>query len=66
MATKPRILVVEDEPGIADTIRYALATDGFEPVCVGTGAEALGVLGGQGGEGGERRGRRGRSGPCRS
>jgi len=38
---KPRILVVEDEPGIADTIRYALATDGFEPVCCGTGAEAL-------------------------
>jgi two-component system catabolic regulation response regulator CreB len=38
---KPRILVVEDEPGIADTIRYALASDGFEPVCVGTGAEAL-------------------------
>lgn len=38
---KPRILVVEDEPGIADTIRYALASDGFEPVCVGTGADAL-------------------------
>jgi two-component system catabolic regulation response regulator CreB len=44
MAVKPRILVVEDEPGIADTIRYALATDGFEPVCVGTGAEALAAL----------------------
>jgi two-component system catabolic regulation response regulator CreB len=41
---KPRILVVEDEPGIADTIRYALATDGFEPVCVGTGAAALEAL----------------------
>lgn len=38
---KPRILVVEDEPGIADTIRYALKTDGFEPVCCSTGAEAL-------------------------
>jgi two-component system catabolic regulation response regulator CreB len=44
MQTRPRILVVEDEPGIADTIRYALATDGFEPVCVGTGAEALVAL----------------------
>jgi two-component system catabolic regulation response regulator CreB len=44
MPAKPRILVVEDEPGIADTIRYALATDGFEPVCVGTGAEALAAL----------------------
>ena len=38
---KPRILVVEDEPGIADTIRYALATDGFEPTVCATGAEAL-------------------------
>ncbi len=45
MNSRPRILVVEDEPGIADTIRYALATDGFEPVCVGTGAEALAALG---------------------
>jgi two-component system catabolic regulation response regulator CreB len=38
---KPRILVVEDEPAIADTIVYALATDGFEPDWCGTGAEAL-------------------------
>jgi two-component system catabolic regulation response regulator CreB len=45
MPVKPRILVVEDEPGIADTIRYALATDGFEPTCVGTGAEAFAMLG---------------------
>ena len=28
---KPRILIVEDEPGIADTLQYALRTDGFEP-----------------------------------
>lgn len=42
---KPRILVVEDEPGIADTIRYALATDGFEPILCGTGEEALSKLG---------------------
>ncbi len=38
---KPRILIVEDEPGIADTLQYALRTDGFEPVWVGTGAEAV-------------------------
>jgi two-component system catabolic regulation response regulator CreB len=43
---KPCILVVEDEPGIADTIRYALATDGFEPVVCGTGQEALARLAG--------------------
>ncbi len=38
---KPRILVVEDEPAIADTIVYALATDGFEPQWCATGADAL-------------------------
>jgi two-component system catabolic regulation response regulator CreB len=36
-----RILVVEDEPAIADTISYALATDGFEPVWRATGQAAL-------------------------
>jgi two-component system catabolic regulation response regulator CreB len=43
---KARILVVEDEPGIADTIRYALSTEGFEPVCCGTGEEALQAIAG--------------------
>jgi two-component system catabolic regulation response regulator CreB len=38
---KPRILVVEDEPAIADTIVYALATDGFEPEWCATGAAAV-------------------------
>ena len=38
---KPRILVVEDEPGIADTIRYALSSEGFDPVWCSTGAAAL-------------------------
>jgi two-component system catabolic regulation response regulator CreB len=38
---KPRILIVEDEPGIADTIQYALRTDGFEPLWCATGEEAL-------------------------
>jgi two-component system catabolic regulation response regulator CreB len=41
MLTKPTILVVEDEAGIADAIRYVLASDGFEPVCCATAAEAL-------------------------
>jgi two-component system catabolic regulation response regulator CreB len=39
--TKPRILIVEDEPGIADTLQYALRTDGFEPSWCGTGLAAL-------------------------
>ncbi len=41
---KPSILIVEDEPGIADTLRYALATDGFEPHWVATGEAALARL----------------------
>ena len=41
MLSKPRILVVEDEPGIADTIRYVLATDGFAPVCCVSADQAL-------------------------
>ena len=38
---KPKILIVEDEPGIADTIQYALRTDGFEPAWCATGEDAL-------------------------
>ena len=38
---KPRVLIVEDEPGIADTLQYALRTEGFEPAWVATGEEAL-------------------------
>ncbi len=41
MLTKPRILVVEDESGIADTIQYVLATDGFTPVICSTAQQAL-------------------------
>ncbi len=37
----PRILVVEDEPAIADTITYALSTDGFEPHWCASGTAAL-------------------------
>jgi two-component system catabolic regulation response regulator CreB len=38
---KPKVLIVEDEPGIADTLQYALRTDGFEPAWCATGEEAL-------------------------
>ncbi|MGH8084118.1 MAG: two-component system response regulator CreB [Lysobacter sp.] len=36
-----RILLVEDEPAIADTVQYALRVEGFEPVHCLTGGEAL-------------------------
>jgi two-component system catabolic regulation response regulator CreB len=39
-----RILVVEDEPAIADTITYALQTEGFEVAWCTTAGEALRVL----------------------
>ena len=54
---KPRILVVEDEPAIADTIVYALSTDGFEPDWCATGAAALEAV--------RQRTRRARSARCR-
>ncbi|HSI62580.1 MAG TPA: two-component system response regulator CreB [Candidatus Saccharimonadia bacterium] len=38
---RPRILIVEDEPSIADNIVYSLESEGFAPVACGTGAEAL-------------------------
>jgi two-component system catabolic regulation response regulator CreB len=38
---RTRILVIEDEPHIADAITYALTTDGFDPVWCSTGAAAL-------------------------
>lgn len=42
MAT--RILLIEDEPAIADTLTYALTTEGFEPVWCATGQAALAEL----------------------
>ena len=41
MTVKPSVLIVEDEPGIADTLQYALRTDGFEPHWVATGEAAV-------------------------
>jgi two-component system catabolic regulation response regulator CreB len=39
-----KILVVEDEPAVADTLTYALSTDGFTPVWCATGREGLAAL----------------------
>lgn len=41
---RPRVLIVEDEPSIAETLVYALRTDGFEPQHSLTGAEGLEAL----------------------
>ncbi|CAN5879242.1 two-component system response regulator CreB [soil metagenome] len=38
---KLRILIAEDESGIADTLQYVLKTDGFEPVWCATAQEAI-------------------------
>ena len=39
-----KVLIVEDEPAIADTIQYALETEGFVPVTAPTGQEALELI----------------------
>ncbi len=36
-----KILIIEDEPSIADNIEYALTSEGFEPQCCATGEQAL-------------------------
>jgi two-component system, OmpR family, catabolic regulation response regulator CreB len=41
MPSKHAVLIVEDEPGIADTLQYALTTEGFEPRWCATGEAAL-------------------------
>lgn len=41
VASRPRILVIEDETAIADAIVYALQTEGFEPVWKTRGADGL-------------------------
>ncbi|MBC8012450.1 MAG: two-component system response regulator CreB [Burkholderiales bacterium] len=40
----PSILIIEDEPAIADTLLYALATEGFSPRWCGTAREGLEAL----------------------
>lgn len=44
LCMKPKILVVEDETGIAETLVYALETEGFSPTHVSTGFDALRIL----------------------
>ena len=44
-ADRPRILIVEDEDSIAETLAYALRTDGFAPIHVRLLADARRVLG---------------------
>lgn len=34
---KPRVLIIEDEPAIVDTIQYALETEGFATDCLSSG-----------------------------
>ncbi len=41
---RPRILIVEDEPSIADNIVYSLESEGFAPCACATGAEAAARL----------------------
>lgn len=48
MSGRPRILVVEDEPAIADTLLYALRTEGFEPEWCATGRAGLAALAAKG------------------
>jgi two-component system catabolic regulation response regulator CreB len=42
--SSPSILIIEDEPAIADTLLYALATEGFSPRWCATAAEGLASL----------------------
>jgi two-component system catabolic regulation response regulator CreB len=41
---KPRILIVDDEPAIADNIQFVLETEGLETVRAGTGLAAWPIL----------------------
>ncbi|PKL40539.1 MAG: two-component system response regulator CreB [Spirochaetae bacterium HGW-Spirochaetae-1] len=41
---KSTILLIEDETGIADTITYALSTEGFDPLRAETGRQGLDIL----------------------
>lgn len=41
---RPMVLIVEDEPAIADTIQYALETEGFDTLCVAAGTPVISLL----------------------
>ena len=40
----PKILIIEDEPAIADTLLYALKTEGFEPHWCATGEAGMAAV----------------------
>lgn len=42
--TATRVLIVDDEPAIADTLSYALRSEGFVCQCCGLGSQALQLL----------------------
>src|SRR5882724_5331697 len=44
MHSPPLILIIEDEPAIADTLVYALKTEGFAPEWCATGRAGLAAL----------------------
>lgn len=44
MKERRAILVIEDEPAVADTIAYALQTEGFEPLGAATGEAGLALV----------------------
>lgn len=44
MKERPAILVIEDEPAVAETIAYALQTEGFEPLGAATGEAGLALV----------------------
>ncbi|MDA3900712.1 MAG: two-component system response regulator CreB [Spirochaetes bacterium] len=44
MENKKRVLIIEDEPGIADSLEYVLRTEGFDTVWVQTGNEGLSII----------------------
>jgi two-component system catabolic regulation response regulator CreB len=39
-----KIMIVDDEPAIVDTIQYALETDGFETICLSSGTKVISLL----------------------
>jgi two-component system response regulator PilR (NtrC family) len=43
-ATKPRILIVDDEPSMRDMLRIVLRRDGYDVVVAANGAEAIAIL----------------------
>lgn len=45
MDNKKKILIIEDEPGIADSLEYVLKTESFDTIWVQTGNEGLSIVG---------------------